>query len=622
MTIKRPEPSGPKAMPPLTLVWNNQGTKQDVTVEVEEGMTVEDFKALVYSQTFVPPDRMKIMGLGGGAILKDTDNLGERLAKTKPGAKITLMGTAEEKQEKKPEEEVKFLEDMSPEEVAKLLKEKKVEVLPSGLHNLGNTCFANSTLHVLKSVNEFKLGLNNVRPDAGQGLGGQLGLSDAQFTASLKQLFVQLDNTTDAVQPLQFVASMRGRFPKFAEQQNGRFMQQDAEEFLRELLSVVGNTCAPGGKAKRSIEAGASESTNLVDELFGFKMRSTYKCLESDDEPIDIKTESQRLFICHMGTATEPVNHMHEGVKLSLKEHIEKNTSIDGPLGGRNAQWEKTSVMADLPPYLFIQMARFGYKAANALSGVDATRVKHVRKCAFSPFLDVFDYASPELQEILKIGRNKQQQKKEEEDERKAKALAIAFGEKTENSTSVNETVVPASMAGLPEGPDWRTEVVNNPDNKPLKDYSTGQYELIGIISHKGRSAEGGHYVSWVRSKKVADLKDDEDELVQGGSATSANAPKPKKIKPKTAKSSEEDEWYCYDDEDVSSHLYKNITGLSIDLQGGRADTPIAYVLLYKRLPCVMPDDSVEVHRLGSSEETKEEKSEEKKEGEEGKPSA
>jgi ubiquitin carboxyl-terminal hydrolase 14 len=474
---------------------------------------------------------------------------------------------------------------------------------------------------VLKSVDEFRVGLSNVKPDAGQGVGGQLGLSDAQFTASLKQLFVQLDNTTDAVTPIQFITSMRGRFPKFAEQQNGRFMQQDAEEFLRDSLSVVANTCAAGGLAQRSIEEGAAASTNLVDELFGFKMRSTYKCLESDDELVDVKTESQRLFICHMGTASEPMNHMTEGVKLSLKEHIEKNTSIDGPLGGRSAQWEKTSVMADLPPYLFIQMARFGYKAANELSGVGATRVKHVRKCGFTPFLDVYDFASPELQETLKIGRSKSQQKKEEEDQRKARALSIRYGEKVD-TTSLNEQVVPNRMAGLPDGPDWRTEVVNNPDNKPLKDYSTGQYELIGIISHKGRSAEGGHYVSWVRSQKVADLKDDDDEPATGGSATSANAPAAKKPKPKTAKSSDEDIWYCYDDEEVSSHTYKNITGLSIDLQGGRADTPIAYVLLYKRVTCVMPDDSVEVHKLGSasSEDKKAEASEEKKEGEEGYP--
>jgi ubiquitin carboxyl-terminal hydrolase 14 len=268
--------------------------------------------------------------------------------------------------------------------------------------------------------------------------------------------------------------------------------------------------------------------------------------------------------------------------------------------------------MAELPPFLFIQMARFGYKAKNELSGVDATRVKHVRKCAFSPTLDVFDYCSPEMQDVLKVGRLKSQQKKEEEDARKARIIANIGSNSTDNSTEgLNETVVPPSMAGIPEGPEWRKEVVSNPDNKPLKDYSTGTYELVGIVSHKGRSAEGGHYVSWVRAKKAADLND-EDDGPQGGSATSASAPTMKKSKPKTAKSSEEDTWYCYDDEEVTSHPYKNICGLSIDLQGGRADTPIAYVLLYKRVPCIMPDDSVEVHKLGT--ENGEKKSEDKKE--------
>ena len=26
----------------------------------------------------------------------------------------------------------------------------------------------------------------------------------------------------------------------------------------------------------------------------------------------------------------------------------------------------------------------------------------------------------------------------------------------------------------------------------------TGNYELVAVVTHKGRSAEGGHYVGWV----------------------------------------------------------------------------------------------------------------------------
>ena len=29
----------------------------------------------------------------------------------------------------------------------------------------------------------------------------------------------------------------------------------------------------------------------------------------------------------------------------------------------------------------------------------------------------------------------------------------------------------------------------------------TGNYELIGVVTHKGRSAEGGHYIGWVHAQ-------------------------------------------------------------------------------------------------------------------------
>merc|ERR1719311_1622927 len=77
-------------------------------------------------------------------MLKDSDDLDAKIAKLKPGAKITLMGTAEGGELKKPAEKVVFEEDLTPEERAKILKEKKVEILPAGIKNLGNTCYMNS----------------------------------------------------------------------------------------------------------------------------------------------------------------------------------------------------------------------------------------------------------------------------------------------------------------------------------------------------------------------------------------------------------------------------------------------------------------------------------------------
>jgi hypothetical protein len=59
--------------------------------------------------------------------------------------------------------------------------------------------------------------------------------------------------------------------------------------------------------------------------------------------------------------------------------------------------------METLPPYLFVQFARFGYKQANTIAGTGASKVKHIRRCAFSPNLDVFDYASEELKKVLYV---------------------------------------------------------------------------------------------------------------------------------------------------------------------------------------------------------------------------
>ena len=45
----------------------------------------------------------------------------------------------------------------------------------------------------------------------------------------------------------------------------------------------------------------------------------------------------------------------------------------------------------------------------------------------------------------------------------------------------------------------------------------TGFYELFGIVTHKGRSADSGHYIAWVRSSKDPEvwLKFDDDVVTE-----------------------------------------------------------------------------------------------------------
>eukprot|EP00928_Gymnodinium_smaydae_P047586 TRINITY_DN31771_c0_g1_i1.p1 TRINITY_DN31771_c0_g1~~TRINITY_DN31771_c0_g1_i1.p1 ORF type:complete len:537 (+),score=168.46 TRINITY_DN31771_c0_g1_i1:107-1717(+) len=510
-------------MPVIKLKWN----KEEFDVEVEDGTTVELFKTQVWTLTRVPVDRQKYLGFPGG-MLKDTDDLGAKVAKLKPGQKVQLMGTAEGNELKAPTEKVVFEEDLTPEEKAKILKEKKVEVMPAGIKNLGNTCYMNSVVQCLNANKDLREALEKFQTPPAEGRS-----VDAVLTAQFRQLLCHdLTATTDSITPLQFVMALRQRFPRFAEMQNGGYMQQDADECLRGMLTVLSQTLTSG-------------SGNRIDELFGFQLQSKLKCLECDEEAPTESTEDQRVLICHLGTQTEPVTHIHQGVALSLKEHIEKNS----PTLGRNAQYEKSSCLATLPPFLVVQYARFGYKTANEWAGTSASKVKLTRKCSFSPMFDLFDCASPELKKKLSVGRvkRKEQEDRKLELERLQKVGKLGDGKSAGSSAAPKEGDGDVEMKSA-EGDSKDVEMA------PAETYDTGYYELIAIVSHKGRTADGGHYVGWTLKNKA------------------------------DGKEYKEDRWLCFDDETVTAHDWKDMVGLSTDLQGGKADTQIAYINFYKKV--------------------------------------
>ena len=78
---------------------------------------------------------------------------------------------------------------------------------------------------------------------------------------------------------------------------------------------------------------------------------------------------------CHIDNNNNPVNHMAEGLKISLEGDIEKRSDILG----RNCIYQKTSKINKLPSYLTVHFVRFYWKKESASSGTKAGKAKILR---------------------------------------------------------------------------------------------------------------------------------------------------------------------------------------------------------------------------------------------------
>merc|ERR1740139_873666 len=82
-----------------------------------------------------------------------------------------------------------------------------------------------------------------------------------------------------------------------------------------------------------------------------------------------------------------------------------------------------------------------------------------------------------------------------------------------------------------------------------------GKYELFAVVTHKGRDADGGHYMGWVKA---------ESDPNQSNSATIADT------------DDANDDWFCFDDDEVSPCKTEYI----LKLKGG-GDWHMSYLNFY-----------------------------------------
>ncbi|VAH60938.1 unnamed protein product [Triticum turgidum subsp. durum] len=201
----------------------------------------------------------------------------------------------------------------------------------------------------------------------------------------------------------------------------------------------------------QTLTSEASEPTAAqMKELFGIDLVSRVHCAESGEESSE--SESVYSLKCHI---SHDVNHLHEGLKHGLKTELEKVS----PSLGRTAIYTRESRINELPRYLTVQFVRFFWKRESNSSTVlrDAESAK--------------------------------------------------FGLKVEVKTSRTQNIEGSSTsAGESSSMD-----IDKADSSVPKKQLTGIYDLIAVLTHKGRSADSGHYVGWVKQDDGKWIEFDDD---------------------------------------------------------------------------------------------------------------
>lgn len=304
-------------------------------------------------------------------------------------------------------------------------------------------------------------------------------------------------------------------------------------------------------------------ASNLVDAVFGIKMEETLTCDEVSDasmEPPVVAFDLHRKLVCNIqggsdgGSSTASdinVTHIAQGIQLSLNGKIEKHSDALG----RNAIWTRQQCIARLPPILAVQFGRFYWKATPDSQDHAGVKCKVMKPVAFTNILDVYEFCNKEVQGTLKVARDKALADEEDRINKKLKGEEEKDDENKDADAMETSQEVDTADPDLQAALAMSMETQLTPVGPGLPDNFQGLYELFAVVTHKGRDADGGHYMAWVK----------------------ANNSKSGPVEKIADTNVENEDWFVFDDDEVSPCKTEDV----LKLKGG-GDWHMSYLNFYR----------------------------------------
>lgn len=556
------------------------------------------FKIQLYSLTEVPPERQSVSYKGFRKVTDETDM--STIGVTESMVFYLLGSPLREDGDDglgRPTEEIKFQENMTEAELAKI-----GGALPAGLKNYpaSNTCYLNSALQTFRYIPELQEALANYTSDEA-----------VDLTATLGRLYKALGESLEPYDPTVFISVLRAIFPQFAERSKSGpgYAQQDADEAWSQILSQL--------RAKLK----TADSVSVVDKYIAGRFETSLECKDPEaKEKGEAPTRSEEVFLqlsCPVTTETRDILH---SIRATLEEEIDKHsTGLD-----REAKYTKKTLIARLPKYFTVHLMRFDWLNENQV------KAKKMRKVTFPAEFDAIEFCTVELKKKLapirdKIGEvrnaeatymkarktSKLQHEKEEDRKRELEeSRELIDGSKRKEKGKEAET--PEALIKTDAERDAEEAAIVLKAKKELASLiqknlgelvkddgvnKSGLYDLRAVVTHAGRFADSGHYTAFV--KKEGDF-----DAVTG------------------KRGKDDGNWWWFDDAkvtEVGPEMIKTLAGggkfeyltVEFGLTSSTGESHSAFILLYRAIDLPIAEEL----RVENPEDLKKEDVTDKSEG-------